>query len=439
MKIVIIGGVAGGASAAARLRRLDEKAEIIIFEKGPYISFANCGLPYFISGTISDRDELLLQTPETFNERFNVDVRVFNEVLSIGRETKTVQVRQTDTAGHTIREYSESYDKLILSPGSVPLTPPIPGIEGDNIFTLWTVPDVDKIKAFVDREKPRRAAVIGGGFVGLEVAENLVEMGIEVVLIEAMDQVMAPIDFEMAQIVHRHLEEKGVDVRLESPVCEFKAADGSAETTVVLKDGKTVDTDAVFLSIGVRPQTAIAGAAGLKLNKKGGIVVDAAMRTSDPDIFAVGDAAEIKDFLSGNQTMVPLAGPANRQGRIAAANVLGAEEVYGGSQGTSIVKIFDLTAASTGINEKCLKAEGKKYGRDYLYTMTHPKSHAGYYPDALTMDMKMIFDPSTRKVLGAQIVGFEGVDKRIDVLATVVRMEGTIDDLAELELAYAPP
>ncbi len=439
MKVIVIGGVAGGASAAARLRRLDEHVEIIMFEKGPYISYANCGLPYYISGTISERENLLLQTPESFNERFNIDVRVLNEVVAIDREAKEVSVEEKTPEGEIVRKYTESYDKIILSPGSKPMKPPIPGIDRDNVHTLWTVPDVDKIKTWLDDEEPCHAVVVGGGFIGLEMAENLVERNIQVTLVEAAPQVMAPLDFEMAQIAHRHLFEEGVDVHLGSMVKAFEACDDPKKTAVVLADGARMEADIIMLAIGVQPQTDLAKAAGLKLNQRCGIVVDKNLRTSDPDIFAVGDAVEIENFITGEPTMIPLAGPANKQGRMVAANVLGGSEEYSGTQGTSIVKIFDITAASTGLNEKALKAGGKEYGKDYLFTMTHSKSHAGYYPGAFPLDMKMIFEPASRRVLGAQIVGWEGVDKRIDVLAAVIRMGGTIDDLIELELAYAPP
>lgn len=440
MKIVIIGGVAGGASAAARLRRLDENAEIIMFEKGPYISYANCGLPYYISGTIPERENLLLQTPESFNDRFNVDVRVYSEVTVIDRKAKSVTVKESSAEGLLIREYFETYDKMILSPGSKPMRPPIPGIDRDNVYTLWTVPDVDRIKAFLDNEdEPCHAVVVGGGFIGLEMAENLVERNIQVTLVEAAPQVMMPLDFEMAQIAHRHLHEEGVDLHLGSMVKSFEVAENPKRTVVVTADGARMEADVVLLSIGIQPQSELAKSSGLKLNQRGGIIVDENLRTSDPDIFAVGDAVEIMDFNTGKSAMVPLAGPANKQGRMVAANVLGGNEKYNGTQGTSIVKIFDITAASTGLNEKTLIAAGAKYGEDYLFTMTHPQSHASYYPGAFPLDMKMIFNPVSRKVLGAQVVGWEGVDKRIDVLATVIRMGGTIDDLIELELAYAPP
>ena len=439
MKTVIIGGVAGGASAAARLRRLDENAEIVMFEKGPYISYANCGLPYYISGTISQRDDLLLQTPKSFNDRFNVDVRVCSEVTSIDRKAKQLTVNESTEEGIFIREYTETYDKMILSPGSRPMRPPIPGIERENVHSLWSVPDVDRIKAYLDKEKPNRAVVIGGGFIGLELAENLVERDIHVTLVEAAAQVLMPLDFEMAQIAHCHLHEAGVDLRLGTMVKSFEAAENPKTTVVMTADGEGIEADIVLLSIGIQPQTELAKAAGLELNKRGGIIVDETLKTSDPDIYAVGDAIEIRDFNTGKPAMVPLAGPANKQGRMVAANILGGNERYNGTQGTCIVKIFEITAASTGLNEKTLKAAGAEYGRDYLFTMTHPKSHAGYYPGAFSLDMKMIFNPVSRKVLGAQVVGREGVDKRIDVLASVVRMGGTIDDLIELELAYAPP
>ncbi|MDC7127347.1 MAG: FAD-dependent oxidoreductase [Spirochaetales bacterium] len=439
MKIIIIGGVAGGASAAARLRRLDENAEIIMFEKGPYISYANCGLPYFLSGTISERENLLLQTPESFNARFNVDVRVLTEVTEIDRESKNVVLTERDISGNSVREYKESYDKIILSPGSVPLKPPIPGIDRNNIYTLWTVPDVDKIKSYLDGSDPCHAVVVGGGFIGLEVAENLVERGIQVSLIEAAPQVMMPLDYEMAQIAHKHLYEEGVDLHLDSPVKAFEEGSTPEKTAVVIGDGTKIEADVVMLSIGVRPQTELAKAAGLNLNKRGGIIVDKTLKTSDPDIFAVGDAIEVENLVLGTPTMIPLAGPANKQGRMVSSNILGGKKEYKGSMGTSVVKIFDITAAATGLNEKALKAAGKEYGKDYLFTMSHSKSHAGYYPGAFPLAMKMIFEPESRKVLGAQIVGWEGVDKRIDVLASVIRLGGTIDDLTELELAYAPP
>jgi len=431
-KVLIVGGVAGGASAAARLRRVDEAAEIILFEKGEYISFANCGLPYYIGETIEERSALLVQTPEAMKARFEIDVRVQNEVLSINREQKTVQVINHASG----QKYDESYDVLVLSPGSTPLKPPIPGINNPNIFTLWNIRDTDAIKGFVDNLKPKRAAVIGGGFIGLEMAENLWDRGIQVSVIEMLDQVMAPIDFEMAQQVHAHLRNKGVDLRLGDGVKEFNYNNGI--TTVTLASGAKVDAEIVLLSIGVRPQTQLAKDAGLELNERGGIVVDGTLKTSDPNIYAIGDAIEVTDFVQGIKAMVPLAGPANKQGRIAANNIAGANEVYKGTQGTSIAKVFDLTVASTGVNEKSLKRAGKVYGVDFWTSIIHSKSHAGYYPGALPMALKLIFDDKG-KVLGSQIVGYEGVDKRIDVIATAIRFGGTIEDLKELELAYAPP
>lgn len=439
MKTIIIGGVAGGASAAARLRRLDDAIEIIMIEKGPYISYANCGLPYYISATIPDRENLLVQTPEDFNNRFAVDVRVLTEAVEIDRNEKTISLIERDATGSVVREYKESYDKLILSPGSKPLKPPIPGIDRDNIFTLWTVPDVDKIKSYLDSLKPQNAVVVGGGFIGLEVAENLSERGIKVSLIEGATQVMMPLDFEMAQIVHQQLSIQGIDLHLGKVVSAFEKGTSSNKTNVIVAGGTRLEADVIILAIGVRPQTELAKRAGLSLNKRGGIIIDKNLKTSDPDIFAVGDAVEVENIVTGVPVMIPLAGPANKQGRMVASNILGEKKEYKGSMGTSVVKIFNLTVATTGLNEKTLKALGKEYGKDYLFTMTHSDSHAEYYPGACPIDLKMIFEPNTRKVLGAQIVGNEGVDKRIDVLATVIRLGGTIDDLAELELAYAPP
>jgi NADPH-dependent 2,4-dienoyl-CoA reductase/sulfur reductase-like enzyme/peroxiredoxin family protein/TusA-related sulfurtransferase len=432
MKILIIGGVAGGASTAARLRRLDEQAEIIMFEKGKYISFANCGLPYYVGETIKERGELLLQTPESFNARFNIDVRVENEVLQVIPAEKKVKVIDHSSGN----EYTESYDKLLLSPGSTPLRPPIPGIDNESIFTLWTVDDVDKIKIHVDHKKPKKAVVIGGGFIGLEMAENLVDRGIEVDLVELLDQVMAPLDFEMAQIVHQELGENGVKLHLGNGVKEFLKEDD--KTIVVLQDGTAIETDMVMLSLGIKSQTAFLNDSGIKLNKRGGIVVNDYLQTSNDDIYAVGDAVEIKNFINGEQTMIPLAGPANRQGRMAAGNMLGGKEKYKGTQGTSIAKVFELHAGSTGLNEKQLKQAGKKYGEDYLSLYIHPKSHAGYYPGAMPLHLKMLFTPD-KKILGAQAVGAEGVDKRIDVIAAAIRSGADTDTLMELELAYAPP
>lgn len=431
-KVLIVGGVAGGASTAARLRRMDEDVEITVFEKGEYISFANCGLPYYIGETIQERDALLLQTPEAMKARFNIDVRVKNEVLKIDRENKELEVKELETG----KVYREPYDTLVLSPGSTPLTPPISGIDSPNIFTLWNIPDTDKIKDYVDNKKPKKAAIIGGGFIGIEMAENLHQKGLDIYIVEMADQVMAPIDYEMAQVVHKHLRDKNVQLYLKDGVKSFEYSKGV--TTITLQSGKKLEADMVILSIGIRPQSKLAKESGLEVNEREGIVVDKYLRTSDKDIYAVGDAIEVVDFINKQKTMIPLAGPANKQGRIAANNICGKDETYNGTQGTSIAKVFDLTVANTGNNEKLLEKLGMEYERDYLTSIIHVKSHAGYYPGAIPMSIKLIFDLKG-KILGAQIVGYEGVDKRIDVIATTIRYGGTIYDLKELELAYAPP
>ena len=431
-KVLIVGGVAGGASTAARLRRLDENIEIIMFERSPYISFANCGLPYYIGGTIKEREALLLQTPEAMMARFNIDIRVENEVIDIDPDTKTVKV--LDIKNST--KYEETYDVLVLSPGSTPIKPPIPGIDAKNIFSLWNIPDTDRIKGYVTRREIKKAVVIGGGFIGIEMVENLHDLGVEVDLVEMADQVMAPLDYELAQLVHSHLHSQGVNLHLNNGVEKFDYNQGT--TTVSLKDGTTIDADMVILSIGISPNSELGKAAGLKLNQRGGIVVDKNMKTSNPDIYALGDVVEVDEYISGDRAMIPLAGPANKQGRIVANNIVGKENVYEGSQGTSVAKIFDLTVANTGLNEKSLQRAGKVYGKDYLVTVIQPKSHAGYYPGAYPMTLKVIFDMDG-KVLGAQNVGIEGIEKRIDVIASVIRFGATIYDLQRLELAYAPP
>lgn len=431
-KVLIVGGVAGGATTAARLRRLDENIEIIMFERGEYISFANCGLPYYIGGAIEERGALLVQTPEAMKARFNIDVRVKNEVLKVLPDTKEVEVKNLNTG----EIYKESYDYLVLSPGSTPLKPPIPGIDAPNIFSLWNIPDTDAIKDYVTKNSLKKAIVVGGGFIGLEMAENLHSLGLEVSIVEMLDQVMAPVDFEMAQIVHEHLKSKDVNLHLKDGVKGFQYKNGV--TTVTLQSGTTLDADIIILSIGVRPNSQLAKEAGLQLNERGGIVVDEHLKTSNESIYALGDAIEVVDYVNGNKAMVPLAGPANKQGRIVANNIVGREEKYKGTQGTSIAKIFDLTVANTGTNEKTLKRLGKEYKKDYLVSFIHVKSHAGYYPKAMPMTIKLIFDMKG-KVLGAQIVGYDGVDKRIDVIATSIRFGATIYDLKELELAYAPP
>lgn len=432
-KVLIIGGVAGGASTAARLRRLDEKIEIIMFERGSYISYANCGLPYHIGDVIKERSSLLLQTPEAMTKKYNVDVRIDSEVISIDRENKYVEVKKTKT-GET---YRESYDTLVISTGSSPIKPPIEGINSPGIFTLWTVPDTDAIKNYIAERKPKTAAVIGGGFIGLEMAENLHEAGLDVTVIEMLDQVMAPVDYEMAQLVQNNMDLNNVKLNLGDGVSKFKSENGS--TTITLNSGKTVTADLVILSIGVRPNSELAKSAGLTLNQRGGIVVDKYLKTSDPDIYALGDVIEVEEFIGKDRTMVPLAGPANKQGRICANNICGADEEYKGTQGTSVAKVFDLTVASTGVNEKTLKRWNYIEGKDYLTAIISQKSHAGYYPGATELVLKLIFSPDGKKIFGAQIVGQDGVDKRIDTIATVIRLGGNIYDLKELELAYAPP
>lgn len=432
MKTVIIGGVAGGATAAARLRRRRPDMEIVILERGAYISYANCGLPYYIGGVIQNRDALLLQTPEAMKQKFNIDVRIQSEAVAVQPEEKKVTV-QNLVSGET---YEESYDKLILATGSSPVKPPIPGIDGEGIFTLWTVPDTDRIKSYIAEQKPRHAAVVGGGFIGLEMAENLRKAGLSVSLIEMQDQVMAPVDFEMAQLLHENMEMNGVALYLSDGVKEFRA--NKAGTEILLTSGKKIQADLVILSIGVRPNSALAKEAGLALNQRGGVVVDEELRTSHPDIYAVGDVIETQQLATGEKTMIPLAGPANKQGRICADNIAGDHKVYKGSLGTSVAKVFDLDVAALGINEKALKASGKRKGKEYETLLIVQKDHAGYYPGAVPMMLKMIFDREGR-IYGAQIVGQEGVDKRIDTIASVMRLKGTVHDLAQLELAYAPP
>ncbi|MBF7096684.1 FAD-dependent oxidoreductase [Alkalibacter mobilis] len=432
-KVLIIGGVAGGASAAARLRRMDENAEIIMFERGDYISFANCGLPYYIGNVIDDRSKLLLQTPEDMKSRFNVDVRVKNEVIAIDPDSKSITVKKLET-GDT---YEETYDDLVISTGSSPLKPPIPGIDSPNVFTIWNIPDTDAIKGYLENNDVKTAAVIGGGFIGIEMAENLHELGIQVSLVEMANQVMAPVDFDMAQYLHKHIESKNVDLILNDGVKEF--INTGNKTTVRTAGGKEIEADIVILSIGVRPNSQLAKDAGLELNDRGGVVVDDQLRTSNPNIYAVGDVIQVTDYINKVPTMVPLAGPANKQGRMVANNILGKSEKYNGTQGTSVAKVFDLTVANTGANEKTLNRLGKEYGKDYLAIQIHPGSHAGYYPGSQTLNMKLIFEIPSGKVLGAQIVGGEGSDKRVDVIAASIRFGASVYDLKELELAYAPP
>ena len=430
---VIIGGVAGGASCAARLRRLDADREIVVLERGAYISYANCGLPYHVGDVIKNRSALLLMTPERMWERFRIDVRVLNEATAIDREKKTVTVRRVET-GET---YEQPYDDLVIATGSSPLRPPIPGIDNPKIRTLWTVPDTDEIRAMVQSGKLKTAAVIGGGFIGLEMAENLHHAGLKVSLIEALDQVMAPVDFEMAQMLHDNIRSHGVELHLSDGVNSF--SDQGEQVLVRLNSGTEVIADMVILSIGVRANSALAKDAGLTLNERGGIVVDEHMRTEDPSIYAVGDVIEVEDFIFKGRTMVPLAGPANKQGRIVADVIAGRNSSYKGTHGSSVAKVFDLTVASTGANEKTLKKRGMEKGKDYESLIITQNSHAGYYPGATPMTLKLLFAPETGRIFGAQIVGREGVDKRIDTIGVTMRLGGTVSDLKELELAYAPP
>ncbi len=447
-KILIVGGVAGGASAAARARRLSEDAEIIMFERGNFVSFANCGLPYHIGGDIKDRSKLLLQTPESFLARFNVDVRVMNEVVSIDRHNKQVTVKNLLDGS----EYIESYDFLLLSPGAGPVVPPIPGINNPLTHSLRNIPDMDRIIQTIQMNKPEHATVVGGGFIGLEMMEAFHQLGIKTTLIEMAGQVMTPVDREMAGFAHAEIREQGIDLKLgvalqavEYIPNDHIASIGSGEDeehqhiegelNLTLNNGESLTTDILIMAIGVRPETKLAEEAGLQIGELGGIYTNEMMQTSDPSIYAVGDAVEEKDFVTGAQTLVPLAGPANRQGRMAADNMLGRNETYQGTQGTAICKIFDLAVASTGKNEKQLKREGVDYEKVYVHTA----SHASYYPGAEIVSFKMLFEPSSGKILGAQAVGKDGVDKRIDVMAVAQRAGMTVEQLQHLELTYAPP
>lgn len=427
-KVVIVGGVAGGATAAAKLRRISENVEIVLIERGEYISFANCGLPYYIGGTITDRNKLLVQTVEGMSERFNMDIRNLSEVVGIDPDRHTVTIKNLRTGN----QYEETYDKLLLSPGASPIIPSIPGLEDNKtLFTLRNIPDMDEIKNYIDQQKPNKAVVVGGGFIGIEMAENLADRGIEVTIVEMANQVMAPVDFEMASMIHHHLEEKGVKLILENGVQSF----GDNGKEIILSDGTAVQTDMTILSIGVKPETELAQQAGLELGVRGHMIVNEYLQTSDKDIYAVGDAIEVVDYINGNPTAIPLAGPANRQGRIAAKNMMGQKEAYEGTLGTSVVKVFDLTVASTGNNEKTLK----KAGTAYEVLHIHPSSHATYYPGAAQISLKLIFDKETGKIFGAQAVGTDGVEKRIDVIATAIKGGLTVKDLTNLELSYAPP
>jgi NADPH-dependent 2,4-dienoyl-CoA reductase/sulfur reductase-like enzyme len=424
MKTIIVGGVAGGASAAARLRRLNENDEIIILERGDYISFANCGLPYFIGGEITDRNMLTLQTPESFRKRFNIDVRVKSKAVKISPEAHTVTVRNADTG----KEYEETFDKLILSPGAEPIRPNISGMELPHVFTLRNIPDTMKIKGFIDSNKPERAVVVGGGYIGVEMAENLVSAGLEVSIVELADHLIAPLDADMAADVHRYIRSKGIKLFLNNGVTEI------TDKKVILQNG-SIEADMVIMSVGVRPETSLAKECGIALNPRGSIIVNSRMKTNYPDIYAVGDAVEVKDFVTGSASFIPLAGPANKQGRIAADNISGIPSEYTGTQGSAVLKLFDMTVATTGLNEKRAAAEGIEYDKTYTYSA----SHASYYPNATNMSVKVLWDNNTKKLIGAQIVGFDGVDKRMDVLAAAIRFGAEVTELKELELCYAPP
>ena len=432
-RVVIIGGVAGGASAAARARRLSEEAEIIVFERGPHVSFANCGLPYFVGGEIAEENELLLQTPQALRARFNLDVRVRTEVRAIDRQAKRVKVRELDTG----REYEQPYDALVLSPGAFAYKPPLPGIDRAGHFVLRNIPDVEQIMAWTKGCEGGRAVVVGGGYIGLEMAEQLKRRGMGVTVV-AKAQVVAPLDPEMAAWLHQELRAKGVDLFVGDPAVAFEAP-GPSETArasmVVLKSGQRLPADLVVLGMGVRPEIDLAKQAGLEIGKLGGIRVNEHLQTSDPYIWAVGDAIEVRNAVTGAWSIIPLAGPANRQGRIAADNIFGRASRYAGTWGTAILRVFGLTAAGTGANEKSLRKAGIPCQAIHL----HPGSHAGYYPGASPIALKLLFAPDTGKLLGAQAVGKDGVDKRIDVLATALKAGMTVHDLAELELAYAPP
>jgi NADPH-dependent 2,4-dienoyl-CoA reductase/sulfur reductase-like enzyme/rhodanese-related sulfurtransferase len=433
-RVVIVGGVAGGASAAARARRLSEEAEIVVFERGPHVSFANCGLPYYIGGEIAGQEKLLVQTPEGLRARFNLDVRVMTEVIRIDRQAREVEARDLRTG----KTYRQPYDALVLSTGAAPLRPPIPGIERPGLFTLRNIPDTLEIDAWIEKRRPQRAAVIGGGFIGLEMAEQLHRRGMAVTLVEALPQVMAALDPEMAALLHEELRANGVALRLCDGVASFDAPhpDEKAEASVVvLESGARLPADLIVLGIGVRPEAGLAREAGLEIGALGGIRVNARMQTSDPAIWAVGDAVEVRHAITGEWKMIPLAGPANRQGRVAADNIFGRDSRYEGALGTGILRLFGLTAAGTGASERMLRQAGIPYEAVHL----HPNSHAGYFPGAEPIALKILFAPGDGRLLGAQAVGRAGVDKRIDVLATALKAGMTVRDLAQLELAYAPP
>ena len=429
MKVVIIGGVAGGATAAARIRRLDEQAEIVVFERSGFVSYANCGLPYYIGGVIEDPEALTLQTPESFFSRFRVTMKVHHEVTAIHPERKTVSVKNLETG----ELFEESYDKLLLSPGAKPTQPRLPGLGSEKIFTLRTVEDTFRIKEYIQEKQPKSAVLAGGGFISLELAENLRELGMDVTIVQRPKQLMNPFDADMAAFIHGEMRKHGVRLALGHTVEGFEEKDSGVD--VLLKDEAPLHADMVVLAIGVSPDTGLAKDAGLELGIKGSILVNDRMETSAPDIYAVGDAVQVKHFVTGQDALIALAGPANKQGRIAADNICGGDSRYSGSQGSSVVKVFDLTAAATGVNE----TNAGKAGLSVDSVVLSPMSHAGYYPGGKVMTMKVVFEKETYRLLGAQIVGYEGVDKRIDVLATAIRAGLKATQLKELELAYAPP
>ena len=432
-KTLIIGGVAAGAGCAARLRRLDENAQIVLLERGGFISYANCGLPYHVGDVIKARESLLVTPVEVMRGRYNVDVRICNEALSIDRNKKTVLVKNHITG----EEYIESYDKLVIATGSSPLRPRIPGIDSPRILTLWTVPDTDHIRELIRGLGTKSAVVVGGGFIGLEMAENLHHAGLHVSIVEATDQVMAPVDPEMAEILHNNIRSNGVGLYLADGVASFE--DKGASVDVKLSSGTVLSADIVILSIGVRPNSQIAKDAGLELNARGGIIVNDHMQTADPDIYAAGDVVEVEDFIFGDRTMVPLAGPANKQARIVADNICGIPSTYKGTQGSSVAQVFDMAAASTGANEKTLIRRGLVRGKDYTSILINQNSHAGYYPGAVPIYLKLLFSTDGGKIYGAQIIGQDGVDKRIDTIGTAIRLGAGVSALKDLELAYAPP
>ena len=432
-KTLLIGGVAAGAGCAARLRRLDENAQIVLLERGGFISYANCGLPYHVGDVIKARESLLVTPVEVMRGRYNVDVRICNEALSIDRNNKTVLVKNHITG----EEYIESYDKLVIATGSSPLRPRIPGIDSPRILTLWTVPDTDHIRELIRGLGTKSAVVVGGGFIGLEMAENLHHAGLSVSIVEATDQVMAPVDPEMAEILHNNIRSNGVGLYLADGVASFE--DKGASVDVKLSSGTVLSADIVILSIGVRPNSQIAKEAGLELNARGGIIVNDHMQTADPDIYAAGDVVEVEDFIFGDRTMVPLAGPANKQARIVADNICGIPSTYKGTQGSSVAQVFDMAAASTGANEKALIRRGLARGKDYTSILINQNSHAGYYPGAVPIYLKLLFSVDGGKIYGAQIIGQDGVDKRIDTIGTAIRLGAGVSALKDLELAYAPP